>query len=436
MDNTIAKPDAHIDIGEHIHQLAQRLWPICRSLTGNGVRQTLNILKEHLPSLTVHEVKSGSQVFDWEVPQEWNIRDAYIKDSQGHKVIDFNLNNLHVMGYSTPIHKTMNLDELKPHLYSLPEQPNAIPYITSYYSRRWGFCLTEQQLNTLQPGDYEVCIDSTLENGHLTYGELLVPGESEKEVFLSTYVCHPSMANNELSGPVVTTYLAKWLLSLPKRKYSYRIIFIPETIGSITYLAKNLATMKDRTIAGYNVTCIGDEQAYSYIPSRSENTLADNVAKHVLEHFAPQYVSYPFVESGSDERRYCAPGVDLPVASVIRSKYGDYPQYHTSLDNLQFVTPKGLGGGYEALRKCLECIEKNEYLITTVICEPQLGKRGLYPDVSTKETNDQVRDMMNLISYADGKRSLIEIAIKIQVPVWNLYKIVETLKAHGLLAVR
>lgn len=443
MDNTNAQPQtssescpkAYPAIGAHIHQLAQRLWPICRSLTGNGVRETLNILGEHLPALTIHEVKSGSQVFDWEVPKEWNIRDAYIKDPQSNKIVDFNTNNLHVMGYSTPIHETMDLAALKSHLFSLPSQPNAIPYITSYYSKHWGFCLTQQQLDTLQPGDYEVYIDSTLEDGHLTYGELLIPGESKKEVFLSTYVCHPSMANNELSGPVVTTFLAKWLLSLPKRKYSYRIVFIPENIGSVTYLAKNLDIMKERTIAGFNVTCIGDERAYSYLPSRAENTQSDIVAQHVLTHFAPQYQHYPFIESGSDERRYCAPGVDLPIASIMRSKYGVYPEYHTSLDDLEFVTPKGLAGGFEALRKCLECIEHNDYLQTTVICEPQLGKRGLYPSLSTIETNDQVRDMMNLISYADGTRSLVEIASKIKVPVWNLYETVETLKAHGLLRV-
>ena len=426
---------SNIQIGQDIHNLAQRLWPICRSLTGNGVRETLSILKEHLPDLTIHEVKSGSQVFDWQIPQEWNIHDAYIKDPKGNKIIDFKVNNLHVVGYSTPIKQTLCLDELKPHLHTLKGQPTAIPYITSYYSKHWGFCLTHQQFEQLEPGDYEVCIDSTLEDGHLTYGELLIPGESEKEVFLSTYVCHPSMANNELSGPVVTTYLAKWLLGLPKRKYSYRIVFIPENIGSVTYLAKNIDKMKACTVAGYNVTCIGDERAFSYLPSRAENTQSDSVAKHVLTHFAPNYKHYPFIESGSDERRYCAPGVDLPIASVMRSKYGIYPEYHTSLDDLNFVTPNGLGGGYEALRLCLECIERNEYLRTTVTCEPQLGKRGLYPSLSTKETNDKVRDMMNLISYADGKRTLVEIADKIQVPVWKLYSIVDTLKEHKLLEV-
>jgi len=420
-------------IGQQIHQLAQQLWPICRSLTGNGVRETFAILSEHLPNLITHEVPTGTKAFDWTVPQEWNIVNAYIKDPDGNKIVDFNDSNLHVVGYSTPITRTMSLDELKPHLYSLPKQPDAIPYITSYYAKHWGFCLTQTQLDSLLPGDYEVCIDATLKDGHLTYGELLIPGETEQEIFLSTYICHPSMANNELSGPTVTTFLAKWLLSLPKRKFSYRIVFIPENIGSIVYLSRHLDTMKQRTIAGYNITCIGDERAYSFMPSRAENTLSDVVAKHILKHCAPNYIHYPFVESGSDERRYCAPGVDLPIASIMRSKYGCYSEYHTSLDDLNLVTPHGLQGGYEVLRRALECIEANEYLTTTVTCEPQLGKRGLYPSLSTKETNDKVRDMMNLISYADGKLTLVEIAEKINVPVWSLYAIVEQLKQHDLL---
>lgn len=422
--------------GQKIHQLAQQLWPICRSITGNGVRQTLDILKQHLPALVVHEVPSGTQCFDWTIPQEWNIQDAYIIAPNGDKIVDFKQSNLHVVGYSTPVNQTLSLAELQPHLYSLPDQPDAIPYITSYYAKRWGFCLTERQKASLEPGDYQVVIDSTLSDGSLTYGELLIPGESAQEVFLSTYVCHPSMANNELSGPTVTTFLAKWLLSLPQRKYSYRIVFIPETIGSITYLSKNLAVMKQNIIAGYNITCVGDDRAYSYLPSRAENTLSDRVARHVLKHHAPNFISYGFIDSGSDERRYCSPGVDLPIASVMRSKYGCYPEYHTSLDNLDIVTPDGLFGGYEVLRRCLECIEKNEYLTVTVTCEPQLGKRGLYPSLSTKESHAQVRDMRNLLNYSDGKRSLVEIADKIDAPVWSLYDIVERLKQEQLLTVQ
>ncbi len=277
-------------------------------------------------------------------------------------------------------------------------------------------------------------IDSELKDGYLTYAELRLPGERKEEIFLSTYVCHPSMANNELSGPTVTTFLAKWLLS-QKRKYSYRIVFIPETIGSITYLSRNLDEMKRRIIAGYNVTCVGDDRSYSFLPSRQEDSLSDRAALHVLKHLHPDFVRYTYLDRGSDERQYCAPGVDLPVASVMRSKYGTYPEYHTSLDDLKLVTPSGLQGAYEVLCKCIECIETDERLKVTIQCEPQLGKRGLYPTLSSKQTGAQVRDMMNLIAYCDGKRTLLEIAEKIYVPMWDLIPIAEMLKSEGLLAV-
>jgi aminopeptidase-like protein len=421
-------------IGNEIHQLAKELWPICRSITGNGVRETLSIIKRHLPNLKTFEVPTGTQCFDWTVPKEWNIRDAFVIDPDGNKIIDFKISNLHVVGYSTPVNKKLSLEELKEHLYTLPEQPDAIPYITSYYSPHWGFCLTQTQFEQLKEGEYHVVIDSDLEDGHLTYAELLIPGESDQEIFLSTYVCHPSLANNELSGPTVTTFLAKWLLEQPQLKYSYRIIFIPETIGSLTYLSRHADELKKNVVAGFNITCIGDDRDYSYIPSRDENTLSDKVAKHVLRHVAPSYKTYPFIESGSDERRYCAPGIDLPIACLMRTKYNHYPEYHTSLDDLTLVTPKGLQGGYEVLRRCIEVLEKNEVLKLNVICEPQLGKRGLYPNLSTKQSNQMVSNMMNYISYCDGILSNIEIAQKINVPLWGLYEIIQNLKDANLLA--
>ncbi|PWR69621.1 DUF4910 domain-containing protein [Methanospirillum stamsii] len=421
------------DVGQEMYNLCHSLFPICRSITGDGVRQTLKNIKEHIPEIIIHEVPTGTRVFDWVVPREWNIRDAYILDPDGQKIIDFTESNLHVVGYSVPVNKTVSLKELQNHLYSIPDQPDAIPYITSYYAERWGFCLSEIQRRLLKPGDYHVVIDSTLTDGSLTYGELLIPGESSKEVFLSTYICHPSMANNELSGPVVTTYLSKWLLSLMNRKYSYRIVFIPETIGSITYLSRNLDHIKQKTIAGFNVTCIGDNKAYSYLPSREGSTLADRVALHVLKYLHPDFVQYSYLERGSDERQYCSPGVDLPVASVMRTKYGRYPEYHTSLDDLSLVSPEGLAGGYEVLRTCLECIERNEILETTLLCEPQLGRRGLYPTLSTKDGGKQVRNMMNLIAFCDGMNDLIQIAEKINVPIWDLFDIVERLKQEGVL---
>ena len=419
--------------GKSMHHFASELFPICRSITGNGVRETLSIIAKKIPDLEVFEVPSGTQVFDWTVPREWNIRDAYVLDPDGNKIIDFGESNLHVLGYSIPVNAKMPLSELQDHLYSLPDQPTAIPYITSYYQERWGFCVShEQRQQITQEGEYTVVIDSELKDGHLTYGELLIPGDDEKEIFLSTYVCHPSMANNEVSGPTVTTFLARWLQS-QKRRYSFRVVFIPETIGSITYLSRNLEAMQRRTVAGFNITCVGDERAYSFLPSRQETSLSDRAALHVLAHLHPDFTRYTYLDRGSDERQYCSPGVNLPVASIMRSKYGTYPEYHTSLDDLSLVTPAGLQGAYEVLQKCIECIEADEVLRVSVRCEPQLGKRGLYPTLSTKETNDQVRDMMNLIAYCDGARSLLDIAEKINVPIWRIAPIAAKLKGEGLL---
>jgi aminopeptidase-like protein len=329
----------------------------------------------------------------------------------------------------------MKLEELQKHLYSLPEQPNAIPYITSYYEERWGFCLTQEQRNVLANGEYEVVIDSKLFAGQLNYGELILPGESDQEIFLSTYICHPSMANNELSGPTIATYLAKWLSELKVRRYTYRFIFIPETIGSIIYLSKNYIHLKKKVFAGFNISCVGDERSYSYLPSRNGNTISDKVAKHVLKWIDPDYKCWTWLDRGSDERQYCSPGIDLPIASILRTKYGQYPEYHTSLDNLDnVVTPKGLDGGYWALRKALEIIEKNKIYKVNILCEPQLGKRGLYPTLSTKESGREVKTMMNLLSFCDGEHSILEISEKINVPAWDLYELVEKLILHDLIS--
>jgi aminopeptidase-like protein len=421
------------DLGEEIYNLCTDLFPICRSITGAGVRQTLNILQHYLPGLKIYEIPSGTQAYDWIVPQEWTINDAYILDPSGKKIVDFHTTNLSVLGYSAPINTTLSLDQLQEHLHSLPNQPDAIPYVTSYYQPRWGFCLSHRQREALQPGQYTVFIDSSFSNGSLTYGELIIPGKTEREILLSTYICHPSMANNELSGPTVTTYLAKWLLTLEERKFTYRIIFIPETIGSIAYLSRNFDVMKQNTIAGFNITCIGDDKAYSFLPSRLGKSLADRVALHVLKHLHPEFVQYSFLDRGSDERQYCSPGIDLPVVSVMRTKYGEFPEYHTSLDNLEFISPAGLLGGYEVLRHCLMCIEDNETFQVNVLCEPQLGKRGLYPTLSTKESKQIVKNMMNLIAYCDSGHDLLEIADLIGVPMWELKQIVNALKEHDLL---
>ena len=288
-------------------------------------------------------MQTGTQVFDWSIPKEWRVRKAWIKKPNGEIICDFSKNNLHLVGYSIPVQKKMSLSQLNEHLYSLPDQPTAIPYITSYYKERWGFCLTENERKTLVEGDYEVFIDSELFEGSLTYGELIIPGSLEKEIFLSTYICHPSMANNELSGPCVTTYIAKWIEDLKKRRFTYRIIFVPETIGSITYLSKNLDVMKKSIICGFNVSCIGDDRAYSFIPSRNGKTISDFVGRHILKWIDKNFVEYKWTDRGSDERQYCAPFIDLPVASIMRTKYGSYDEYHTSLDDLDFISDKCMG---------------------------------------------------------------------------------------------
>ena len=422
------------DTGVDMHQWATDLFPICRSLTGDGVRLTLSYLQRLLPALKVHEIPSGTRAFDWEVPREWVIRDAYIADVKGNRLVDFNTNNLHVVGYSTSVDVVFSRAELDEHLYSLPELPHAIPYVTSYYRETWGFCLTHDQLAKLGDGPFRVLIDSEHKVGSLTYGELVIPGDTSDEILLSTYVCHPSMANNELSGPVVTTALARWILGVEDRHYTYRIVMVPETIGSVVYLSLHLRHLQEHLKAGWVLTCIGDDRAYSYLPSPSGATFADRVSKKVMSKSNHRFDEYSFLDRGSDERQYCSPGVDLPVVSLMRSKYGTYPEYHTSLDDLSLVTPSGLQGGLDMMKAVIDELESSPRWRSTVFGEPQMGKRGLYPTTSTSTSGHEVYDMMNVLAFCDGAHDTEELASICGITVSKVEEIVNKLFAAGVLS--
>ena len=419
------------DLGNKMHCLMQNLFPICRSITGNGVRETFEILNTYIP-LKIYEIPSGTKVFDWVIPDEWNIQDAYVENSKGERIIDFMKSNLHVVNYSIPYEGRLNLNQLKAHLHTLPEQPDLIPYVTSYYEKQWGFCLTHNKFLNLKDDLYDVKIKTTLKPGSLTYGELIIPGESDEEVLISTYICHPSMVNNELSGPVVATFLAKEL-SDRELHYTYRFVFVPETIGSIAYLSKNLDHIKNNVVAGYVLTCVGDPGSFSYLCTRKENTLSDRVALHVLNNSAEEYKVYSFLDRGSDERQYNAPGIDLPIGSLMRTKYGSYPEYHTSGDNLDFVTSEALQGSLDMYLRCINVLENNRTYKTKILGEPQLGKRGLYSNLSFKGSAESARKMKDLLAYCDGENDLVCIADKIDCPVWDLVPIAEKLLSHEII---
>ena len=418
--------------GEFMYSLAKKLFPINRSITGPGALKTLNIIKSHLNSLEIKKIKSGEKVFDWVIPKEWTIKKAHIIDPNGNKILDFDNNNLHVVGYSTPVNMEISLEKLQKHLHSIPAQPQAIPYVTSYYKENWGFCMTHNQRSKLKKGKYKILIDSKIENGYLNYGELILKGKKKEEVFLSSYICHPSMANNELSGPILLCALALWLEAQKEREYTYRIIFIPETIGSIAYLSKNLKQMKKKIIAGFNLTCVGDNRNYSMIHSRLNDTLADKVLLHCLKHYAKNFKEFSFLKRGSDERQYCSPGVDLPVVVFCRTKFGEYEEYHTSLDNLDLISKEGFEGSFNIMCKVLESIEINKKYINLILCEPQLGKRGLYPSVSKKDIYNELFIQSNLLAYSDG-RSLLEISEIIGVSILEIKETVLQLEKAGLI---
>lgn len=389
--------------------LIAELYPICRSITGNGVRQTLKILQRYIP-LTIQEVPTGTQVFDWQVPKEWNVRDAYVKNPQGKKVIDFQEHNLHLLNYSIPMAGKMPLSELKEHLFSMSDRPDWIPYRTSYYRENWGFCLTHHQLASFEEGEYEVYIDSDLQPGHLTYGEYYLPGETPQEVLFSCHVCHPSLCNDNLSGISLVTFLAQHLQTI-KRQYSYRFLFIPGTIGSITWLSLN-QNQTEKITHGLVVAGVGDQGKLHYKKSRQGDAPIDRIVSYVLENSQTEYQIDDFIPYGYDERQFCSPGFNLPVGSLTRTPFGQYPQYHTSADNLDLIKPEQLADSLQTYLQIVEIIEQDRtYFSTNPYCEPQLGKRGLYGSfggIQDKKTQEMAT--LWVLNLADGEHSLLDIS--------------------------
>ena len=422
------------NLGEEMYSLSKKLWPYNRSITGEGVRSTFNDLKKEIPGLKTYEIPTGAKAFDWTIPKEWRVNDAYIICPDGKKICEFKKNNLHLVSYSRPVKISMNLKGLQKRLFSLPKKKNAIPYVTSYYHENWGFCISHNQRKKLKNGTYKVVVDSKLFKGSLTYGEIILKGKSKKEIIISTYICHPSMGNNELSGPVVTTYLVKFLKNLKNRYYTYRIVFVPETIGSIFYIKRNFKKLKQNVIGGFNVSCVGDDRTYSYVPSRNGYTISDKFALHVLKNIYPTFKKFSWLDRGSDERQYCSPGVDLPICSILRSKYGNYPEYHTSDDNLKkVVSAKGLYGGYKAIQLALSIFENNFKYKVTNLCEPQLSKYNLRSKIGALKFSKNDKIISDLLSLCDGHFSVLEIAEYLNIPAWNIFKLIEILLNKNLI---
>lgn len=418
-------------VGQEMYRLMAELYPICRSITGNGVRETLNIIGRHIP-LESHEVPTGTAVFDWTVPKEWNIRDAYVKNSRGEKVVDYRKSNLHVVNYSTPVKAKMPLEELKKHLFSLPEYPDRIPYRTSYYNESWGFCLAHNDLSRLRDGEYEVCIDSTLEPGHLTYGEYLIRGETDAEVLISTHVCHPSLANDNLSGVALATGLAMALGKL-RRRYSYRFLFVPGTIGSIAWLFRNqdgVAKIKH----GLVLVDVGDAGQFTYKKSRRGDAEVDRAAIHVLKHSGNHDVR-DFDPYGHDERQYCSPGFNLPVGCFSRTPHGEFPEYHTSADDLTLVRPEYLSESFATCLSVLRVLNDNRrYVNLNPMCEPQLGKRGLYRMIGgPKDGGVQELALLWTLNFSDGEHSLLDISERSGINFDEVKKAADALLRHELL---
>jgi aminopeptidase-like protein len=420
------------DIGEALHSFASLLYPVCRSITGDGTRAALKAIAAHIP-LEVSEVPTGTNVFDWTVPREWNIRDAWIRPvGSDRRIVDFRQCNLHVMNYSSPVRRVLSLTELKPHLFTIPEHPDWIPYRTSYYQSNWGFCLSDNQFLALEEGDYEVYIDSTLEDGFLTYGECYVPGRSTDEVLISSHICHPSLANDNLSGIAVSAFLAR-CVARRDNHYSYRFIFAPGTIGAITWLARN-QEIAGRIRHGLVLTCIGDSGGFHYKKSRRGNAEIDRAAAHVLSHSGESAEILDFTPFGYDERQYCSPGFNLPVGCLMRSVWGTFPEYHTSADNLGFIRPSRLAGSLGVCAQILDVLEGNfRYLNTNPYCEPQMGRRNLYRSSGEEKAANEIPARLWVLNLSDGDHSLLDIAERSGLPFSIINDAARLLLQRGLL---
>jgi len=424
--------ETSIQVGQEMHRFIADLFPICRSITGDGVRDTLCLIGKHIP-VEIHEIPSGTKVFDWIVPKEWNIRDAYIKNTKGERIVDFKKSNLHVVSYSQPIQRKMAFGELQSHLYTFPDRPDWIPYRTSYYKESWGFCLSHQQFKEFMDEEYEVCIDSTFEEGHLTYGECYLRGETTQEILISCHICHPSLCNDNLSGIALSTFLAK-ALSLESLRYSYRFLFIPGTIGSIAWLALHEGQVSNIK-SGMVVTGVGDPGAMTYKKSRQGNAEIDRAFSHILKASGKKHSIIDFFPYGYDERQYCSPGFNLPVGCFMRTPHGEYIEYHTSGDNLTFVRPEYLEESFICCLEVLTLLERNKtFLSQNPKCEPQLGKRGLYRAIGG-ESEGAKREMAMLwvLNLSDGNHSLLEIAERSTISFDVVYKAADVLSEHGLL---
>lgn len=420
---------------QRLERYFDRLWPICRSITGPGYRESLDILSELMPTERLR-FPTGAKVFDWTVPNEWIPRDAYLIDPHGRKRAHFKENNLHLVGYSSPIQTELSLAELKPHLHTIPEQPDAIPYFVSYYKEYWGFCLSYQEYQSLPDGRYQVVVDTELRSGHVEVGQAVLRGQSDKEILFSSYLCHPSLANNELSGPLTLAFLYERLAAKRDRRYTYRFAVMPETIGAVCYLSAIGDHLRKHLIAGYQLTCIGDAGRFTYKESRQGKTLADRAAKIVLRDQGPHDI-IPFDPyEGSDERQYCSPGFNLPVGSLMRTRYLRYPEYHTSLDNKRFISFQALAGSVTVCEQIAEALERNVTWLNTIRnCEPQLGKRGLYSSLGGKTSvEERGRGMMWLLNLADGGHDLLAIAERSGVDCKVLASVAQDLVSAGLLA--